>query len=636
MNVLLVMTDERAVRESIRAAMPETDLLIFESTVDTALRRLNSMKIDAILIDDAPALGRTALASVGEAAPSVPVIVLAGRGDAESKAAWLLAGAHTSVAKPFSCDALRDAVRSAVHRGNVRTADAGLHQACAPFSTGEVAKSASISQHQMALRWATRTAANSQDPVHIGQGLIDCAVDVFDAARAVVLLETKGGVRVAASHGVPKDIADALVLSYTGGVMRWFESNTCLLDRRLMPESSAAAKEMQVMGGRLAVPLVTAGRVCGAFVVGEKSSGLEYAADERELLSVIGRCASTSLEKAHDHRSVSSQQNRIDTILAGITAGLVTVMPNKTVTMMNQQAERILNIRAVDVLGRSVQNLGSGFADLILRTLSDGESRLRQEVYDHATKSTLGISVSSLGPDGVVAMFSKLPEQVVKKDEITSSPFWEYLSARVAQEIKNPMVAINTFAQLLPQKYNSEDFREAFFNVVQEEVSRINAVVETLYSFARESEMAVEHSNLNETIQDVLGQFEQKLAEHSIKLETQLDPEATDATLDAQQFSRAVKNVVQNAVEAMPAGGTLWVSTKRRNGSCSVTIADSGPGISKEDASRIFLPFFSTKEKGMGLGLPVAMQIIRQHDGEIKLIEEPDKGSVFTLTVPAA
>lgn len=635
MNVLLVITDERAVRESLKAALPETDLLIFEGQLDMALRRLNSMKFDAVLVDDAPALGHQALAQIAEAAPAMPVIVLAGRGDAQSRAEWIVAGARGSVVKPFSCDALTDAIDTAVGRLSatpiVSTSGNGHSHATALDS----AKAASISQHQMALRWLSRTASNLEDPRRLSQGLVDCAVDIFGAVRAAVLLDANGGVRVAASHGLPREISESLMMNYTSGLMRWFESSTCLFDRQSNAEHPSAVKEMQVLGARLAVPLVSQGRVCGAFVIGEKSSGTDYSLEERDLVSVIGRCASTSLEKAHVYRAASNKQSRFDSILANINAGLITVMPNKTISMMNQSAERILRLRAVDVLGRSIQFLGSGFADIVLRTLVDGEPRLRHEVYDHATKTTLGVSVSSLGPEGVVVVFSRLPEEVVNKDEIASSPFWEYLSARVAQEIKNPMVAINTFAQLLPQKYNSEDFREAFFSVVQTEVERINSVVETLYSFARQSKIAVKTSDLNETIQEVLSTFEEELASHSIQVETQWDPDAALADLDKFQFSKAIKNVVQNAVEAMPSGGKLKIVTKRDNGSCSVVIADSGPGIAKEDASRIFLPFYSTKERGMGLGLPIALRIIRQHDGELKLMEEGEKGTAFALTVPA-
>ncbi len=633
MNVALVIAEDRAICESLRAALPETDLLLFEATLEKALRRLITIRVDAVIVDDGPSLGHRALARVIECAPTVPVIVLSSRGDPESLAGLTLAGARACIVKPFSCDALRDALDSVVSRTYGDLAHAARSHARAGYAA-EPTKDAAISQHQMALRWLSRTSAQIEDPRRLSQSIVDSVTDIFDAVRSAVLVETGGVVRVVASHGIASGVAESLYLNYASGIMRWFEENACLYDRLANREALGAAKEMQVMGVRLAVPLLCNGRVCGAIAIGEKASGLEYSYEERELLTMIGRCASTAFEKAQVYRDTSSQQSRLDAVLASITAGVVTVAPNKTVVMMNQQAERILQVRAVDALGRSVQKLGSGFADVVLRTLEDGTPRLRQEVRDAAVNATLGLSVTPMGSEGVVAIFSRLPEQTVSRNEVAYSPFWEYLSERVAQEVKNPMVAINTFAQLLPRKYDSEDFREAFSRVVQKEVARINSVVETLFEFARRPELALEPADLNDTIRMVLREFEQQLEEHAIALETELDPAAFEANLDVMQFSRAVQSIVQNSIDAMPSGGKLRVSTKRTKDSCQVIIADTGPGVPQEAAPLIFMPFYSTKERGMGLGLPNAVRVMQQHSGDLRLIGTPEGGSAFAISIP--
>jgi signal transduction histidine kinase/DNA-binding response OmpR family regulator len=634
MNVLLVIADERAICESLRAALPETDLLLFEGSLEKALRRLITIKVDAIVVDDAPSLGHQALVRVLECSPATPVIVLSSRSDPESLASFTLAGARACVVKPFSCEVLRGAVEGATRRREgLADVEAAARPYARPAANGN-GKEAAISQHQMALRWLSRTSAHVEDPRRFSQSLVDSATDVFDAVRCAVLLEVGGGVRIVASQGIAQNVAESLRLSFASGLMRWLEENACLFDRMTNHEP-AAAKEVQVMGVRLAVPLLSNGRVCGALAIGEKASGREYSFEERELLTVVGRCASTAYEKALIYRDASSQQNRLDAILANITAGVVTVLSNKTVAMMNQQAERILQVRAVDVVGRSVQKLGSGFADVVLRTLADGKPRLRQEIRDPAVNATLGLSATPMGSEGVVVIFSRLPEEMVSKTEVAYSPFWEYLSERVAQEIKNPMVAINTFAQLLPRKYDSEDFREAFFRVVQKEVARINNVVETLFDFARRAELALQPANLNETVRSVLRKFDEQLASRAITVEAVWDPSAPEASLDVARFSQAIESVIQNSIDAMPSGGTLKVSTTKRNGTCQVIIADTGPGIPQQDAPLVFMPFYSTKERGMGLGLATASRIMEQHAGELRLMENAEGGTAFAFSVPA-
>jgi len=643
MNVLLVIAEERAICESLRAAIPETDLLLCEGSLEKAVRRLISIKADAVIIDDAPGLSHQAISRVLEAAPGVPIIVLAARSDPESLAGFTLAGARACVVKPFACASLQSAIDGVTRRAEIIDKDhalARIQARSAPVAI-EAIKDAAISQHQMALRWFSRTAAHVEDPRRLCQSLMDSVIDIFDAGRGAVLIESQGTVRVAASQGVPSSVAESLRLAFSSGLMRWFEENTCLFDRVANRDAVSAVKEVQVLGARLAVPLLCNGRVCGAILVGDKASGLEYSFEERELLTVMGRGASLAFEKAEAYRDTFHHQNRLDAVLSNITAGVVTVLADKRIAMINQQAERILQVHANDVVGRSVQKLGSSFADLVIRTLADGRPRLRQEIRDAATNSTLGLSVTPMngaggGEDagGVVVIFSRLPEQTVSRNEVSYSPFWEYLSERVAQEVKNPMVAINTFAQLLPRKYESEDFRDAFSRVVQKEVARINGVVETLFDFARRAELMLSPSDVNETVKSILKSFEDELADKAIQVEVQWDPEAPAADLDVAHFSQAVHGVVQNSIDAMPKGGTLTVKTQRKDGQCEILIHDTGPGIPKEEVPLIFMPFYSTKERGMGLGLPMAVRIMQQHAGEVKVVETPEGGGSISLSVP--
>jgi nitrogen-specific signal transduction histidine kinase/CheY-like chemotaxis protein len=628
MNIILVAAEERGICESLRAALPETDLLFFEATTEHVVRRLTSIRPDMVIVDDAPGLGQQTLLKVVEAAPGASCLVLSSRRDSETLASFTLAGARQCIVKPFSCDELRSAVQHVT----------GVVPKPAPVNVPELdpqSSASALNQHQMALRWLGRTFGHMQNPVRISQSLVDATVDIFDAVRSAVLLEQQGLVRIVASHGIPEAVTAQLRLSFSSGLMRSFDENACLIDRGAARDAPAAAKEMQVLGARLAVPILARGRVCGAILIGEKASGSDYTLEEKELLSAVARSASTSFDNAQLYQDLSRQQTRLDTVLANITAGVVTVLANKCVGMMNQSAERILQLRAVDVLGRSVQKLGSGFADMALRTLADGTPRLRQEIQDPAINATLGLSATPLGDQGVVIIFSKIPGEKIATEDVAYSPFWEYLASRVAQEIKNPMVAVNTFAQLLPKKYDSEDFRTAFADVVQKEVSRINNVVETLFDFAQHPRLVLQKANVQSTVQNVLEGFQQELGLRNISLRMEWDPEVTEAELDPIHFCRAVHNVVQNSIEAMPGGGTLEIATHREGKNLELVISDTGPGIPAQDASLVFMPFFSTKERGMGLGLTVANRIMEQHEGKLELRNTNHKGGVFALRLPA-
>ena len=504
MNVFLVVAENEAVRETLRTSLPDSDLVLFEGSVDGASRRLVSIEVDIILLDDGPNLGGPAIPALKATAPGTPVVVLSTRGDLVTQANLVRAGADHVVLKPFSCDALRETLGGLLRHG--RQADATAAPPPEPR-----APAPALGQHQMALRWLSRASSYSDDPARLATGLVDAVVDIFNAARCAVLLEDDGSVHVAASHALAPGIADSLRLGYTSGLMRWFDEHACIVDHRAPELGADAAKELHVLGGRLAVPLVRNGRVFGALVLGEKASGLDYSNEERDLLTMVGRASSVAFERADAHADTRQRSDYLDTLLARLPTAVVAVAPDKTVRFVNPAAESLLEVRATEVVGRSVQKLGAGFARVVLTTLADGEARSGQHVRDVASGTDLLLDVAPMTDGGVSVAVAVPAANASPSGGVDNSPYWRYLASRVAQEIKNPMVAVNTFAQLLPRKYDSEEFRDGFSRVVQQEVGRINRVVEGLFEFAQASEPACEPHEINTLIRDALGAAEERL-----------------------------------------------------------------------------------------------------------------------------
>lgn len=627
MNVLLAIAGNRTVCETLQAALPESDLIIFEANLSEASRRLVTLQADVIVLDDGPGLGAEALGALKAIAPGAPVIVLSTRGDLLTQAGLTRAGADRVLVKPFSCEALRNAIEELSPRR-----PAPITRETAPRQG--ISREGVLGQHQMALRWLSRATVHAEDPAILSQRLVEAALDIFDAVRCAVLLETPDGVRVAAAQGIPPAVTDQIRLSYATGLMRWFDEHASLIDRNRAENEPETRKELLLLNARLATPLLRHGRVFGALILGEKASGLDYTPEERELLTLVARATSMAFERAGARVHAAGRDSAIEHVFTQMHAGLIAVGPDKTISMMNPQAEAILEVRALDMIGRSVQKLGSAFADVVLRTLSDRKAHPRQEIRDPAIGAYLGLSATPLDDGGVVVVFSKLPEAKVASEDIAYSPFWEYLSSRVAQEIKNPMVAINTFAQLLPRKYDSEEFRDAFSRVVQAEVARINGVVETLFDFAQDPKLTLQRANINESVAHVLKTFEEEMAKRSIRVETNWGKDLADAEIDPVYFSQALHNVVKNSIDAMDKGGTLSVSTVQNGGTAEIRIADTGPGVPPESEPLVFLPFYSTRERGMGLGLATASRIMQRHHGDLKLVANGDEGSTFSFRLP--
>jgi signal transduction histidine kinase len=217
----------------------------------------------------------------------------------------------------------------------------------------------------------------------------------------------------------------------------------------------------------------------------------------------------------------------------------------------------------------------------------------------------------------------------------------------MAHEIKNPLVTIKTFTQLLPERHADEEFRKEFRSLVGSEVKRIDGIVNELLSFSRSSQPKLGEVKLHTVLEDSLHLVEQELNRNNIELLSEFKANEDLVRGDADLLSQAFVNFLLNSVAAMDGGGRMTVktenildapawSTKQDNGtrSIQITFSDTGSGIEQSDLSRIFDPFFTTKSEGTGLGLSVSHGIIEEHQGNVEVESRPGVGTTFYIRFP--
>jgi nitrogen-specific signal transduction histidine kinase len=218
------------------------------------------------------------------------------------------------------------------------------------------------------------------------------------------------------------------------------------------------------------------------------------------------------------------------------------------------------------------------------------------------------------------------------------------LSLGMAHEIKNPLVSISGSAQLLRKKLPVEHHK--FLDVVIKESDRINRMVDRMLNFARPLELDVKTINIHQILEEILL-LEKESHQALIQFETIYDPSLPPIQGDGDQLKQVFLNLIQNAIEAMPGGGTLKVITrfhneynvkphtgKERRQTILVEIVDSGMGIAPEAMKHLFTPFQTTKSQGNGLGLPLSLKIVENHLGKIKVLSEPDAGTKVQVFLP--
>ena len=218
------------------------------------------------------------------------------------------------------------------------------------------------------------------------------------------------------------------------------------------------------------------------------------------------------------------------------------------------------------------------------------------------------------------------------------------LAARLAHEIKNPMTAIGTFIQLLPHRYDDEEFRRDFYQVAMDETMRVNNLITELLDLVRPKETHFAFGDLHDLIEKMVLVVSPQSKGKRIDITRQFDESIGQVWMDSEKVKQVILNLLANALEFTPQGGKIEIITKRqmeRDGhrSAMIKVRDSGVGIPPSDINRVFDPYFTTKHKssmhkGTGLGLFIAHQHIQDHGGTIEVKSSVNNGATFIVTIP--
>jgi two-component system nitrogen regulation sensor histidine kinase GlnL len=215
------------------------------------------------------------------------------------------------------------------------------------------------------------------------------------------------------------------------------------------------------------------------------------------------------------------------------------------------------------------------------------------------------------------------------------------LTAGLAHEIRNPLVAIRTFTQLLPERYQDQEFRELFQSLAMKEVDRICGLVNDLLSFARPSTPNMSAQDVSEIVGNIARILQSQAKEKDVKIGLHMAARLPKIFIDKEQIKQVCMNLILNAIQSIEGGGSVEIGTHLfgENGTrrfVQIEVRDTGVGIPEKDIENIFNPFFTTKKDGSGLGLSISHQIIKEHGGYIVVESEVGRGTSFFIRLPVS
>jgi len=208
------------------------------------------------------------------------------------------------------------------------------------------------------------------------------------------------------------------------------------------------------------------------------------------------------------------------------------------------------------------------------------------------------------------------------------------MAASLAHEIRNPLVSIGGFVRSMLKYTKEDDPNRKYMALVVEEVEKLEQVVYNVLRFAHRQRPELKREDLNAIIEETLFLLQNELSRFPIQIKTNLSQDLPKIWLDSHQFRHVFLNIFQNAIQSMPKGGEITTSSFREGDFVKVEITDTGTGISEQDLQRVFIPFFSTKPKGFGLGLAVTHRIVEDHNGYIEVESMEGKGTTFRVILP--
>jgi PAS domain S-box-containing protein len=371
----------------------------------------------------------------------------------------------------------------------------------------------------------------------------------------------------------------------------------------------------------------------------------------------LGRNFNFMIEQIRLHRNqledrlqeITSLKAYTDNVLASMTNGLMTIDGEKKIVTVNEMAERIIGKGKGGITGFSMEQvLGEQHPlyKILVETLTQekGISHIEVELKKDGESLWLIAGTSLLiGGEGktagALAIFQDITEIKALEEKLRQADRLAALgtlSAGLAHEIKNPLSAIKTFVQLLPQKIGNSSFMEKFNITVPREIDRINHLVEDLLELTRRRVRPLVDLKVDSLILQVIDLHGEELKRRQIVFQDDLNKTISSVHGDAETLYRAFSNLIINAIQAMPNGGIFSISSKLDSSSSSleITFRDTGIGMDETTAKNIFNPFFTTKDKGTGLGLALTRKIIEDHRGTIEVVSKKGMGTTFTVHLP--
>jgi PAS domain S-box-containing protein len=485
--------------------------------------------------------------------------------------------------------------------------------------------------------------------------VVEAVADAAGVSRVGIFLSTAKGQPYSFRGGLRYlSETDQLRFGERDGLVRWFELHARLISRNHLAHTSEdrsrvlMRRALDMFGAEVIAPLFGQNTVIGWIFFGTRVTGQPFDDRDLENLTMLAEHVSTILENAFLYEEASVQKTLAETLLKSIPPGIVAVDMNATVRWFNPRAEKILGISSTEALNKPVERVGNKLAGLLREALESKETLPRQQWTDSATRRSVSVEARRLADNastlGAVAVINDLTaEETIREKQalVDRAAFWTDLAASMSHEIRNPLVAIKTFAQLLPERFDDADFRKEFNQIVVQEIDRLDKIITQINNFAHPPELILKSIDVRAPVKKGLEIARSRFGINGkVEIETSLPSDLPRVLGDESALAEAFAHLVANAAEASVDRNKPQISLSakplregKQAAAVVITVRDNGHGIAPDIKEKIFSPFCTTKPRGMGLGLPIVKRTVFDHHGRVE-VDSTAKGTLVSIVLP--
>jgi PAS domain S-box-containing protein len=475
---------------------------------------------------------------------------------------------------------------------------------------------------------------------------IDSVMEIARVSKMSVMLKDKTGFHVRAQYGLDPYIADNITLRNNSAAASWLTKTGRILHKPVSFVNTSSvniAGEMDALQSQVSFPMIYKGKLIGIFNIDNKVTEEPFYREELEIIYVLCNYLAAAVKDVDLYHQMWYQKEFTNNILSSMSSGMIAIDRDEKITILNQQASEILGFDSPRIIGSDLRELPSPLGDILYETMVTGKIYKRFEVIINPAKLPLGINSYRLidehgNPVGAGIVFSDLSDSKKLEEERNKAEKLKAvndLMAKIAHEVRNPLTSIQTFTQLLNEKYADDDLNKFYISTVSQSIRMLDSLIDKLVTFSSSHNYNFEKVDLNDFINEATAFISKNIPE-THKFSKQLTDKTLYINIDRKNIIKSIYYLVLNIIDKTPDGTFITMNTNaviQEVPFVEISISFAGDELVGEGKQDLLTPLLDIKHLGTELNIPISHKIIEGHGGILD-IKSGDGLNTFLIKLP--